>query len=46
MSNLNQDRAFFVDDPTGFTLGEYACDPEDISYHIPNDLDDRLDIIF
>jgi hypothetical protein len=46
MSNLNQDRGFFVDDATGFTLGSYTCDPEDISYHIPNDLDDRLDIIF
>jgi hypothetical protein len=46
MSSLNQDRAFFIDDPTGFTLGSYTCDPEDISYHIPNDLDDRLDIIF
>ena len=46
MSNLNQDRGFFVDDGIENSQGFYLCDPKDISYHIPNDLDDRLDIIF
>jgi hypothetical protein len=46
MSNLNKDTVIFVDDGKEYSQGFYVCDPEDISYHIPNDLDDRLDIIF
>ncbi len=46
MSKLDKNKAFFVDDPSGFTLGEYICDPEAITYQIPDDLDDRLDIFF